>query len=292
MKMKGNGEVIRSELGFYEILNKPDEESLARYYSAKYFSESESYGVAQNDFEISYKQHFAKLVLHFMSHVTGAEVSNIFEIGFGEGFLLEAAMKSGIAVGGADFSISQVLSCNEGIIPYVRKSSSPLRELLTKSRCPQFINMQHVLEHVIDPMGSLSQIVDFMDLGSFLVIEVPSDFSSFQTYLLSEGYVDSEYWVSPPDHLNYFTLPSLKSACVSAGLTFLGAMGDFPVQAFLLADSFNYRRHPDRGRSAHEVRCRFFNYQMENLSLDHVMESYQTESALLMARSITGIFRK
>ena len=73
--------------------------------------------------------------------------------------------------------------------------------------------MNHVLEHTIDPLLALKNVVGLLKPGGTAIIDVPNhDAVGFR--LAGECW----RWLDVPRHLNYFTGASLEAMCRSAGL--------------------------------------------------------------------------
>ena len=89
-----------------------------------------------------------------------------------------------------------------------------------------------------------------------MTFRVPNDFTEIQTAAEGSGVQRSRWWVTAPDHINYFRAESARAACAAAGLKVVDITADFPMEFFLLM-GVNYVDDPACGKQAHDMRRRF-----------------------------------
>jgi len=82
-----------------------------------------------------------------------------------------------------------------------------------KSRRYDLIVFSHVLEHTIDPIGSLSNAAALMSDTGLMSVEVPNN-ACEGARMMGQAW----RWLDAPRHLNFFTADSLKSCAEAAGL--------------------------------------------------------------------------
>ena len=92
------------------------------------------------------------------------------------------------------------------------------------------IFLGNVLEHVLDPAALVDQLKNLLEKDGLLVITVPNDFSDLQRFLLDKSEVDEEYWITYPDHLNYFNLNNLSKLLSDRNLPVIDKFSDFPIE--------------------------------------------------------------
>jgi SAM-dependent methyltransferase len=76
------------------------------------------------------------------------------------------------------------------------------------------ISMFHVLEHVLEPVTTLREARDLIEPDGYLLVEVPQ-WNSVGRYLKRSRWSS----LTPPEHINFFTAQSLRTACANAGWT-------------------------------------------------------------------------
>lgn len=290
--MNYNENVTRNSLGFYEISEKPSINDLKAYYQQKYFRICDSYKFALEDHEVKAKKIRSSLLLYSLGKLGIRPTCKFLEIGFGEGFLLDAALEAGFDIKGLDFSVDQILDINENIISHVESTHSPIDTFLALDHEFDVVCMQHVLEHILDPLEFVTNIFHKLESGSLVVVEVPNDFSVLQKYLIDHFHVQSPYWVSPPDHLSYFTEDSLIRLFQSSGFSHQLTIGSFPIEVFLFGEESNYKKYPEHGKSAHQARCLFDIFIVDSFGIDSLFSLYSTREMCQISRSISCIFKK
>ena len=117
------------------------------------------------------------------------------------------------------------------------------------------VTMVNVLEHVPNPVRVLRSARTLLCAGGAAVVVVPNDFNPLQLAardVLQKG----EWWVSVPDHINYFSHESLGAVLADCGYHVVQSQATFPMEMFLLMGD-DYVGNPDIGRACHEKRVRF-----------------------------------
>ncbi|MFZ5761933.1 MAG: cytidylyltransferase domain-containing protein [Thermodesulfobacteriota bacterium] len=167
------------------------------------------------------------------------------DVGCGSGELLTAAGELGFTPVGVEADPASLEFAR-------RRGFTVLQGFLPSSECnhvfsgASVVSMINVLEHVIDPVGLLSEIAEHMEIGTAAVFEVPRhpSLSSLSNLL----FPDLAYrHIYPPDHLNVFTEKAASIMLDKAGLRPIGVWTfgqDF--QDFVSAASLKsgYRENP------------------------------------------------
>lgn len=129
------------------------------------------------------------------------------------------------------------------------------RDLIKELGTFDVVVLAHVLEHLPDPEDMLHIVRDLLSSGGFFYCEVPNDFNPLQeAAVVVQGL--RPYWITLPDHLNYFTIATLTSFVESHCFEVLVKTTDFPLEMFLLWGDI-YVDNPEVGRMIHSQRCRF-----------------------------------
>lgn len=285
-------EIITNKYGFHQIKNIPSEETLSKYYQNKYFKQSKSYNYDLKDYEIDAKYISAELILYCLEELGVTPGMRLFEIGFGEGFLLYKAKEKGYEINGVDYGVNQIYKGNTGLNTYIQSSVHPLETFTNSKINPDIVCLQHVVEHVPTPETLLEKISYKLDKGSYLVIEVPNDFSKLQNYLLQKDHISEEYWIATPDHLSYFTEQSIIKMVTSYGFVHKQTLGSFPIEIFLLGDKTNYTKNKEVGSSAHQARCNFDKFIYSTWGIQKLYSLYTSQEICDISRSITCIFQR
>jgi len=125
----------------------------------------------------------------------------------------------------------------------------------TGIRAYDIISAINVLEHVPNPKEIIEELKSHLSPGGVLVIQVPNDFSQLQEIVKTKA-MGREYWVSAPDHINYFNFDSLVSLLQKCGMEVVYRMSTFPMEWFVLWGD-NYILNPEFGAGCHSKRIDF-----------------------------------
>ena len=291
-------QIIKTEIGYLRVDPFPTQEELSNMYANKYYQNPHgTYSDSYSEIESTQRKLRIELIYQAtISHyrICGKTSSRILDVGCGEGFLLSHFKNAGWKVLGVDFSDEGVKQHNPVLIKDVIKGDAycELEVLLKKNKNYDVIHLGNVLEHVRDPLALVRKCSDLLSLGGVLIISVPNDFSILQKYLFTSSIVKSEYWICPPDHLNYFTLESLVKLQVTSNLEVLDQICDFPIEWFLMNNNSNYINDPTLGKSAHQARTRLDSLLNSSGDLELRLNFWRSMAALGFGRTITTFSKK
>jgi SAM-dependent methyltransferase len=280
------------EDGWRSIEPRPGPEALKAFYSGAYFQESHgTYAQAYSDVELQHRALLADLLLHALAQA-GAGGGRLLEIGCGEGWFLKAALAAGYEAYGLEFSDYGLMRFNPALADRVQFGDAfeALDRRIGEGAAVDVCVMEHVLEHVLDPEALLARLPAILAPGGVVAITVPNDFSAVQIEAQALGHIERDFWVQPPQHLNYFNAENLPRLLARMGFEVVGGYASFPIDWFLFHPGSNYVRTPEAGKGVHQAR----------MALDLVMARkglaafYGLAEALLACgtgRSITLIAR-
>lgn len=117
-----------------------------------------------------------------------------------------------------------------------------LDEKINKKKKYNIIFIGNILEHLLDPEKFFSRINKLSTKKkTFIIVTVPNDFSRLQKELLISYKIKSNYWLVPPEHINYFNNKSIVKFLSSNGWEELVSFADFPIEWFLVNKHSNYK---------------------------------------------------
>jgi SAM-dependent methyltransferase len=165
--------------------------------------------------------HFSGLVGKIREFTQGGA---LLDVGCGVGIFLEVAAASGFDVQGVEVSTwASEFARARGL----QVSTGTLREAAYPAESFDVVTVNHVLEHLPDPLATLAEVRRVLRGGGLLVIGVPN-FGSFAA-ILRRG-----RWRSllPDQHLWQFTRGSLRNLLESAGFgpVYFEARDNHPVR--------------------------------------------------------------
>jgi len=243
--------------GWRSVADKPTPEALKAFYAAEYFQGSHgTYAKGYSETERAHRTLVADTLLHALRKVRGATDGQLLEVGCGEGWLLAAAEQAGYAVRGLDFSQDGLQRFHPALAARVTFGDAfeNLERLIEAGDRFEVVAMEHVLEHVLDPEGLVARLPRLLAAGGVAAITVPNDFSPLQRLARERGLIDRDFWVAPPQHLNYFEAASLMRFLERLGFEVRLAYASFPIDWFLLHPGSNYVADPAAGKDAHRAR--------------------------------------
>lgn len=288
-KISGHGYISADPL--------PSDQDLADHYSSKYYNapSTSTYQTGYSDEEIQQKKLRANLVIHSLEQAYGASLAgkSLFEVGYGEGFILDAAQKAGMEIAGVDFTNAGLMRMNAHLSPFAAAENaySHLEALIGSNKKFDVCVIQNVLEHVIDPEKLLLSLKTLLKPDGLLLINVPNDYSRLQKLALDRKYIDREFWFGPVEHLHYFNTENLPLYAKSLGFDVLDMYGDFPIDIFLLNEHSNYVMDKSKGKASHKARV-----MLDLLMAEHGMDAYhrfcQAMSGVGIGRNVCVVVRQ
>lgn len=282
----------KNKLGYHEITNKPTLDDLSLYYQDKYYQEAKgSYELTYTNSEIDYFNARLSRIHYLVDEIQpGKHTRTLLDVGCGEGFALAYFAGKNFKVSGIDFSSAGVRQQNPDFADCVETGDlfHLLEKHLLSNNKYHIVLLQNVLEHVLDPVALLHSIKELLEPTGLAVITVPNDFSLTQKSLLSNGCIDREFWVSPPDHLSYFNYDSLQNILNHCGFVARELISDFPVDWFLFNSESNYINDSSKGKAAHRSRVMIENMLQTN-NISDVVGFYRFLAKLGAGRDLTAV---
>jgi len=289
-----NPEIVKNRLGYFEVLPKPSELELQKYYHDKYYQDNKIYDSKYSDNEIRYfcnrnqQKHF--VLNNYSGHYYNS--GKLLDIGCGEGWTMSYFHNLGFDVTGLDYSTHGILNHNPSLVDKVICGNiyNNIKQLIDSNIKYDIIWLDNLLEHVIDPQSLLNNCKKLTKPTTTLVIEVPNDFSSSQNILFKEGKIPKEFWIALPDHLNYFSKESLDSIAYEAGWKNYFSIADFPIDFFLFNSDSNYIVNKSKGKNCHNARVEIDNL-FHSISIENTIQLYKTLAIMGLGRQIISFFK-
>jgi 2-polyprenyl-3-methyl-5-hydroxy-6-metoxy-1,4-benzoquinol methylase len=281
--------LIKSPYGFYSIKDLPTKEFLENYYAQKYYQDdAKSHAHQYSSDEVAFFQHKAQTAEYIIAPYN---LTSLLDVGAGEGFFSAYFFQKGWDVTTLDYSDYGIQQHNQELLNTLVKGDvfESLEELFQQHKTFDFINLSHVLEHLLDPISLLKQLHTLLSDNAVLRISVPNDFSNFQRHL-KELNLTEESWVAYPDHLHYFTFESLGNLLESLDYEIVEEMGEFPIEMFLANKSSNYFYDRERGKDAHKSRVLVDNF-LFNEGIEKYVDYYRAAAKIGFSRQVV-IFAK
>ncbi|MBU0591284.1 MAG: class I SAM-dependent methyltransferase [archaeon] len=208
--------------------------------------------------------------------------NDLFEIGCGAGDFLDYASKNGWHTKGIEPSEELAAIASKKGITGLNITNCTLDGYLKGYRLEKFdaIVIMNILEHVADPLTFISDAKKLLKDDGMMVIKVPNDFNELQKICVENG-TTADYWVSAPDHINYFNIDSLTKFLLYSGFKIKYKMTDFPMEFFLLMGE-DFIKNPKLGSLCHKKRV---NFELQ-LPADYRRRMYAKFAEVGIGRSI------
>ena len=251
----------RHELGFWHVQPPPTLEELRAFYLDMYYPKQEAdqkilqYASDYDALELEHKRIAGMEALRVLDRSPGS----MLEIGVGEGFFLDEFHRAGWTIQGVDFTLDAVARWKPHLTGSV--TAADIGEYLatqsTEGAQFDFIALNNVIEHVLDPVELMARIRALLTPSGMLRVAMPNEASWIQRSAVALGNAENEFWVMPPEHLNYFDVASGTRILEHCGFRVADLLADFPIDLFLLSKDTAYTLNRGIGHAAHEVRLRF-----------------------------------
>jgi SAM-dependent methyltransferase len=261
--------IVDEELGYRRLDPLPSPSDVDRFYESRYRDLLDAGGRAPDlarllggGLEAERERAWLSAtlytdVLDALEGVAAAGATRrVLDVGCGTGDLLRFVSQAGWeAIGTEPASELAAAGRSAGLLIENTTAADYLTAWRTSGAAPfAGITLLNVLEHVPDPLGTLTGLIDALVPDGRLIVRVPNDFSALQE--TARSLLDRDpWWIAIPDHLNYFDHRSIAQLIERLGLEVIDQTGDFPMEMFLLMGD-DYTSDPDVGRIAHERRRR------------------------------------
>jgi 2-polyprenyl-3-methyl-5-hydroxy-6-metoxy-1,4-benzoquinol methylase len=250
--------LVETQDGYFQIDPMPSAQELRAYYRDQYYAAptaNSQYAHEYTQEELLHKQLPAAEIERLSRRPPGT----MFEVGFGEGFVLDYLEARGWRVGGIDFADAAVRKHFPRLVD--RLQFGDIFELLQRHAASgtkhDVLVCDHVLEHVLDPESLLRDLRNLVAAEGLLRIQVPNDGSWLQREIVRRQIAKPDFWLRPQEHLSYFTSAPLLKLMRRCGWRVLELLADFPIDLFMLDPDSCYAVDSGRGRNAHFARVAF-----------------------------------
>ncbi|MBC8179808.1 class I SAM-dependent methyltransferase [candidate division KSB1 bacterium] len=251
---KNKFDVIECEnCDFKHVVPIPTEDFLSEYYKNSFVKNRPSgfYKKMEDDvpwLEIFYNEKYDL----FEKHIKKQKPS-ILDIGSGLGYFIKCGKDRGWQAIGVEPSIeSYNYSKKLGLVVVNEYLDEKNYQDLGKI---DVVHMHEVLEHLPDPSNMIKLAKNMLNPGGLICIVSPNDFNPLQKAFV-KIYDDEKWWISPPEHINYFDFSSIKNLLEKNGFTIVEQTSTFPLEIFLLMGE-NYISNDKVGKMIHSKRVRF-----------------------------------
>lgn len=288
----GHHKVVKTNQGFYRVEPVVDEDYLLNFYADTYYQHSlGTYSKNYSSAELASFRGEHELRFEAVSQVSALDIGAFLDVGCGEGFEMKFMSEAGWRVTGIDFSSDGIKSHHPELLShlFVGAIEDSLAQLEKLGKVYDYIYMGNVLEHLPNPSEVMKLVRNLLSTDGVVAIRIPNDFSSLQTHFLENAIVSRPYWISIPEHLNYFDPNGVEDFLESIGLVVLDAFTSFPIDWFLAHEGSNYVEAPEIGKSVHRARLVLENLIYSTSNRQDILDFYRGLKKIGMGRNLTVI---
>lgn len=236
----------------------PSKEEIEEYYEKQYYQENIpkllDYEKETEELQWSnlcYRDRFSTINKYI--HIRSDDTKRLLDVGCGNGFFLKIMNEKGWEVFGIEPSLA-ASECAHSL--GINVSNTTLEDFIETQWYGyfDFINLKCVLEHVPNPVDILEICKNLLNKSGMICIEVPNDFNPLQLQIHNIG--KPQWWITIPDHINYFNFSSLKELLENLGFEIVLQTTDYPMELFLLMGD-DYVENDEIGSKCHKKRMKF-----------------------------------
>jgi len=266
----------------------PSQEEVEEYYRQEFYSSeyknfNDSSLEVQKEEEEFFKERWEAISIRCAQFFGKIEGLSLFDIGFGFAQALLYFRGKGMDVSGLEPSPEGAeYAKNQGLDVYC----TGIEDFsCVGSRRFDVVTLLNVLEHLRNPVETLQNIREkLLKPEGLLVIDVPNEFNDFQTVANAEFGL-GEWWVCPPNHINYFSAASLSKVLDVCGYDIKYRESSFPLEIFLLFGDI-YVGNGDIGKICHRKRVKFEHLLKKHGKASKLHRLYQALADLDLGRQV------
>lgn len=280
-----------NKYGYYHLFPIPTPAELKRYYDEQFYSAN--YNKQINDSSKKVQDEEADFFLMQYEDILEtmdkeAQGKKIIDIGCGHGNFLKFCKNSGYEVFGLDPSSEAVANTKKFGLEAIKVNIEDIKDKVDKKYHTAV--MLNVFEHLREPYRTLRDIREnILEDNGLLIIRVPNEFNKLQI-IANQEYDLKSWWVSAPQHINYFTIPHLENLINNSGYAVFLKESTFPLEMFILFGD-QYVGNPALGKIVHEKRV-LFEKAIKKYDNSYKRKMFQQFAEIGLGREVTVFARR
>tara|TARA_B100001057_G_scaffold208613_3_gene209305 strand:- start:110 stop:991 length:882 start_codon:yes stop_codon:yes gene_type:complete len=281
--------IEKNKFGFYQVTPTPSPEEITKFYADEFYTgEYKNFNDSSLEVQINDKNFFEgrwndiyNNFLEINKNIKNG--SSILDIGCGWAQALLFFKNKGLDCYGFDPAIEAVeYGCKKGL--NIKHAGLDGMNVFDGKKF-DMVTMFNVLEHLADPVKSIEQIKEILKPDGILAIDVPNEFNDFQI-TGRDVHGLNDWWIAPPNHLNYFSKDSLVNFLQSLGFSVKISESSFPLEMFLLFGE-NYVKDGKLGSQCHKKRVKFEENLRKYGKTETLKKFYRALANLNLGRQIS-----
>lgn len=257
--------------GFFHIKPLPKKEEVRKIYRNIFYQVCKPTYLSKMEKERDYWDITYRDKMEIFQQYVRKKKKRILDIGCGGGFFLTFFKNNGWDTLGIEPSIKARNYAYRFGLNILNKSFEDVS--LKEIGRFDVVHLSFLLEHLLDPEYVLRKIYNILKIGGIICIESPNDFNPLQK-IIKEKLGKKPWWIAPAEHINYFTVKSLKNLIERCGFEALKVCGTFPMEFFVLMGR-DYIGNDRVGRRCHKMRMNLETHLYKNGLNNFKKELYQ-----------------
>lgn len=276
---------------FSHIVPLPSADDKADFYENEFYeSFSDDYiSKHQEDLDWWKIEHREKYELFESILTPDAQPKTLLDIGSGPGMFLKVGQDRGWHVEGIEPGASAWKFSTENLGLSVHHAYLDGDNVDTFGSF-DVVHLNNVLEHIVDASAFVAMMGKLVKPDGLIAITVPNDFNPLQEAVV-DCFSKPQWWVSPLQHLNYFSPTSLETCLANNGFEPVKTTGSFPLELFLLM-GIDYIGDGKTGRAVHEQRKQLEMNLDRAGKTDLKRKMYDALCSLGIGRQVTVVAKK
>ena len=235
------------ECQFKHLIPFPDEKELDKEYSIDYYTKIKPDYFERQKEDLKWWNLVYLERLQRLEKLLPKSKRRMLDVGSGPGFFVKFAKKRGWDVVGLEPSLAATAYAN-------KMGAKTVAGFFTQQAVKDLgkfdvIHMQGVMEHMQNPKAAVEDVYKLLNKGGLFCTVVANDFNPIQDVLMNHLKF-KPWWVVPSEHINYFSIDSLKKLVERGSLNVANVITTFPIDLFLLMGD-NYVGNDRIGRESH-----------------------------------------
>ena len=273
---------------FKHIIPIPSEKELEEYYKINYYDDEKPEYFEKQKSAVSWWNFVYKESFTLFEKFLDSSQRKLIDIGCGPGFFLKFGKTRGWDVLGIEPSPKAAAFAQEQKLNVINDNLT--KKTLGKIGKFDVVHMLGVMEHLRDPQKAIELCDEILEPRGILFIRVANDYNPLQN-LLRASHEFKPWWLTPPQHINYFDVDTITNLGVSMGFEPISITTTFPMELFLLMGE-NYVGDESIGKSCHD-KVKKFEFAFEKGGKSPFRHDlYQSFTNLKIGRNVNVIFKK
>jgi len=273
----------KHKYGFYQLKTIPSSTEMENIYKNEYYQNHNKYIAYSQSYttdELEYFNNRAMVANKIYYNFSNKSEGSFLDIGCGEGFISKYFYDEGWQVSLIDFSKYGIETFNKELLDFFTQGDAYdiLDKLYAQNKKYDYINLDHILFTLVDPILLLEKVKKIMHKDSLFRVVAGNDFSDFATFMKNNNFVDDDYIVSSGT-INYFNFDNLENTLTSLEFKVFFKHANFPVESYILNEHSNFYKNKDLGKAAHNARVLIENYLVKK-NIDEYIKYMESAAKL------------